>query len=57
VLLGFVADGEAIIFSNARDDRAGGVFMGALIGLASIAVALAASRLERLPGPASGGSA
>jgi len=49
VLLGFVAIGEAFIFMHESDDRAGGVFMGALIGLASVAVAVVASKLERRP--------
>jgi hypothetical protein len=49
VLLGFVAIGEALIFMHESDDRAGGVFMGALIGLASVAVAVVASKLERRP--------
>jgi len=47
VLVGFVAIGEVIIFLQASDDRAGGVAMGALIGLGSTLVALVASKLER----------
>jgi hypothetical protein len=42
-----VALGEAFIFMHESDDRAGGVFMGALIGLACVAVAVVASKLER----------
>jgi len=47
VLLGFVAIGEAVIFLQESDDRAGGVAIGALIGMGSILVALAASKFER----------
>jgi hypothetical protein len=47
VLVGFVAIGEVIIFSNESDDRAGGVAMGALIALASIVGAAMAAKFER----------
>ena len=47
VLLGFIAIGEVIILLHPEDDGAGAVALGALVGLATIAVALAASRLER----------
>lgn len=46
VLVGFVVVGELVLFLHESDDRAGGVFMGGLIGLGAVAVALAASRLE-----------
>jgi hypothetical protein len=46
-IIGFVAVGEAVIMSNASDDRAGGVFMGLLITVASLAVAAASLFLER----------
>jgi hypothetical protein len=46
VIIGFAVIGEVIIFLNESDDRAGGVFMGGMIGLGAMAVALAASRLE-----------
>ena len=52
VLVGFVALGEAFIFTQESDDRAGGVAMGLMIGLGCIAVALAASQLERRLRPA-----
>jgi hypothetical protein len=48
-LVGFVVIGEVVIFLQESDDRAGGVAIGALIGLGSIVAALAASRLERSP--------
>jgi hypothetical protein len=47
VILGFVVDGEIFIIMNTSDDRAGGVFMGLLVAAGSIAVATAASTLER----------
>jgi hypothetical protein len=47
VLVGFVAIAEAIIFMQESDDRAGGVAMGLMIGLGSVAVAFIASKFER----------
>jgi hypothetical protein len=47
ILVGFVAVGEVFIIWHESDDRAGGVFMGVLIALGSIAVAAAATKLER----------
>ena len=46
-LIGFVAGAEVFIMSHESDDRAGGVFMGVLIGFASIVVATAMAVLER----------
>jgi hypothetical protein len=46
-LIGFVAGAEVFIMSHESDDRAGGVFMGVLIGFASIVVATAMTVLER----------
>jgi hypothetical protein len=46
-LIGFVVGGEVFIMLGESDDRAGGVFMGALIFSASIVVAAAAAVLER----------
>jgi len=46
-LVGFVAVGEVIILLSPSDDRAGGVFMGVLIGFVSIVVATAMAILER----------
>ena len=46
-LICFVAGGEAIILSHTNEDRAGGVFMGVLIGFASVVVATAMAILER----------
>jgi len=51
-VVGFVAVGEIVIFLQESDDRAGGVAIGALIGLGSIAVALVATKFERAPAPA-----
>jgi hypothetical protein len=47
LLVGFVAIAEAIIFMQESDDRAGGVAMGLMIGLGSVAVAFIASKFER----------
>ncbi len=47
-IIGFVAAGEVFIFLGDSDDRAGGVFMGALIALGSLIVAAAAARFERI---------
>ena len=47
-LIGFVAIGEVIIFSNDSDDRAGGVMMGVFIFFAAIVVASATAVLERI---------
>jgi len=46
-VIGFVAGAEVIISLNDSDDRAGGVFMGVLIGFGSIVVATAMAVLER----------
>ena len=46
-LIGFVAVGEIFIIMSNDDDRPGGVFMGLLITLGSIAVAAAAGMIER----------
>jgi len=53
VLIGFVVVGEVFIFLHESDDRAGCVFMGLLVALGSVGVALAAAKLERslVPGP------
>ena len=53
VLVGFVAVGEVIILMQVNEDRAGGVVMGALVGLACIATAFVAAKLERSLRPAS----
>lgn len=47
-MIGFVAVGELFILMNDSDDRAGGVFMGALIGFGSIVVAAAAATFEKI---------
>lgn len=46
-IIGFVAVAEIIIMMNESDDRAGGVFMGFLITLISVAVAAAAAKFEK----------
>lgn len=46
-LIGFVAVGEVFIMLNESDDRAGGVFIGLIVTLGSVAVAAAAAKLER----------
>jgi DUF2975 family protein len=46
-LIGFVVGAEVFIMLSTSDDRAGGVFMGLLILLASTAVAAATAVLER----------
>ena len=46
-IIAFVAGGEAYIMFGRSDDRAGGVFMGALIAFASVVVATAMAVLER----------
>jgi DUF2975 family protein len=46
-LICFVVGAEAFIMLHESDDRAGGVFMGALIFLGSIVVAAAMAILER----------
>lgn len=43
----FVAGGEIILLRGESDDRAGGVFMGLLITLVSVATGAAAARFER----------
>jgi len=47
-IIGFVAVGEIFIMSHESDDRAGGVFMGVLIGFGSVVVVTAAAVFERL---------
>lgn len=47
-LIGFVAVGEIVIMFSTSDDRAGGVFMGALITFGSIVIATAAAMFERI---------
>jgi hypothetical protein len=47
-LIGFVAVGEMFILASDSDDRAGGVFMGILIALGSIAIAAVAAKFERI---------
>jgi hypothetical protein len=46
-VIGFVAVGEVFIVLGESDDRAGGVVLGILITLGSIATAGVAARLER----------
>jgi hypothetical protein len=46
-LIGFVVLGEVFIMLGESDDRAGGVFIGLLIALASVVVAAAMALLER----------
>ncbi|HWG59015.1 MAG TPA: DUF2975 domain-containing protein [Candidatus Acidoferrales bacterium] len=46
--VGFVAAGEIFILLGNSDDRAGGVFMGALFIFGAIAVATAAALCERI---------
>jgi hypothetical protein len=47
ILIGFVSIGDLFIFLSPSDDRAGGVFIGLLIAVGSIAVAVAATKFER----------
>ena len=46
-LIGFVFVGEIVIWLSTSDDRAGGVFIGLLITIASTTVALVAGKCER----------
>lgn len=46
-IIGFVAIAEVIILSNASDDHAGGVFMGILVTLGALVVAIGAMRSAR----------
>lgn len=46
-MIGFVVGGEIFILFSDSDDRAGGVFMGLLITLGSLVMAITATRLER----------
>jgi RimJ/RimL family protein N-acetyltransferase len=46
-IIGFVVVGEIFIFLGDSDDRAGGVFMGALIALGSVVIAAVAASFER----------
>jgi hypothetical protein len=47
-IVGLVALGELFIMLNASDDRAGGVFIGALIMFGAVVSAAAAAILERV---------
>lgn len=47
-MVGFVALGEVFIMASESDDRAGGIFMGLIFSLASIATAFAAAKFERI---------
>ena len=48
-IIAFVAGAEIfIMLSNSSDDRAGGVFIGALITLGAVVIATAAAKLERI---------
>jgi hypothetical protein len=48
-IVGFVAGAEFYIsVLNASDDRAGGVFIGVVIGFGSIVIATAAAMFERI---------
>ena len=47
-LTGFVLVGEIMISMSESDDRAGGVFLGALIGLGSATMVAFATMLERI---------
>ncbi len=46
-MIGFVAIGEVFIMLNNSDDRAGGVFMGILVTLFSIVIAVTAEMFEK----------
>jgi hypothetical protein len=46
-MIGFVVVGEIIIRLGESDDRAGGVFMGVLITIGSVVLAVVAARFER----------
>lgn len=47
-IIGFVVVGEIFIMLGNSDDRAGGVFMGALITFGSAAIATTAAKFERI---------
>lgn len=47
-LIGFVVVAEVFIMFNTSDDRAGGVFIGALITFGSLVIAAAAALFERV---------
>jgi hypothetical protein len=47
-IIGFVAAGEIFIMLNNSDDRAGGVFMGAIIIFGSTVIAAAAAVFQRI---------
>ncbi len=47
-IIGFVAGGEVFIMVNETDDRAGGVFMGILVGFCSLVAAAGAELFERI---------
>ncbi|MFM2093700.1 MAG: hypothetical protein RIS70_824 [Planctomycetota bacterium] len=46
--IGFVAGGELFILLNSGEDRAGGVFIGALVTFGSIVVVAVAAMFERI---------
>lgn len=46
-IIAFVVGGEIFIWLNESDDRAGGVFMGLLITIGAIVIAVAANHFER----------
>jgi hypothetical protein len=47
-VIGFAAGAEIFIILGTSDDRAGGVFMGLLVTIGSVVVAMAAARVERV---------
>ena len=47
-IIGFVAVGEIFILLGSSDDRAGGVFMGLLLGFLSLVIAAAAAVFEQI---------
>lgn len=47
-IVAFVLGGEIYLFLGISDDRAGGVFLGVLIGFSSIVIATAAAMFERV---------
>jgi len=46
-IIGFAAGGELLLLLNESDDRAGGVFMGILVTVGSLAIATTAAAFER----------
>jgi Protein of unknown function (DUF2975) len=47
-IIGFVAGAEIFIMLSNSDDRAGGVFIGVLIGFGAVVIATAAAMFERI---------